>query len=159
MAIDFDALQIRRMQLADLDEVMAIELEAYTHPWTLGNFTDSLNNLYDAWVVRSPAGEMLGYFVQMAVVDESHLLTITVKVAYQKLGLGLFLLQFLVERARKLQMKSILLEVRASNLRAMKMYLQFGFTPIGQRKNYYQMDDRQREHALVLRYEIPLITT
>ena len=40
------------MREQDLDEVMAIESAIYTHPWTRGNFADSLRAGYQCCVLR-----------------------------------------------------------------------------------------------------------
>ena len=66
------------MHAAHLDAVMAIEAGAYAFPWSRGNFVDSLAAGYDARVLYDEQGEILGYFVAMAGVDEMHLLNITV---------------------------------------------------------------------------------
>jgi [ribosomal protein S18]-alanine N-acetyltransferase len=142
------------MQMADLDEVMAIEMMAHTHPWSRGNFIDSLTHGYDAWIVRSVDNVMLGYFVQMPVVDEAHLLTIAVKEEMQGRGAGKFLLKHVVERAKALQLAAVTLEVRVSNLRALAVYKTMGFLLVGCRKNYYEVGPGQREDALILRYVI-----
>jgi len=143
------------MHLADLNEVMAIEEKVYSHPWSRGNFIDAVNSDYDSWTVRSVAGELLAYFVQMVVVDECHLLTIAVKPSVQRQGLGHYLLSFIVERAQRIQMKSLVLEVRMSNQQALTVYESFGFIQLGRRKNYYPLNQHQREDALILAYEIP----
>ena len=52
--------QYRRMELADLDAVMAIENVIYTHPWTRGNFSDSLLEGYHCWAVELD-GRLIGY--------------------------------------------------------------------------------------------------
>ncbi|PRC91508.1 ribosomal protein S18-alanine N-acetyltransferase [Solimicrobium silvestre] len=154
MTIDWSTLKLEPMQLLDLDEVMAIEQAVYSHPWSIGNFVDSLDLAYDAWVVRSVEGELLGYFVQMPVVDEMHLLTIAVQGLMQGQGLGYFLLKHMAERAKLMQMDAVLLEVRVSNLRALAVYEVFGFLSVGRRKDYYQTEHNQREDALILRYTI-----
>jgi len=153
--IDFSGIVTAPMQLADLDEIMLIENAAFSHPWSRGNFVDSLSNMDNAWVARSAQRELLAYFVQMAVVDESHLLTIAVKASAQRQGLGSLMLDLVVQQAALMQMTSILLEVRSSNLRALALYQRFGFVQIGLRKNYYQRTAQQREDALVLRYTLP----
>ena len=69
----------------DLDAVIAIEQTAYSHPWTRGNFRDSLNPLFEAqclWL----EGELLGYFLAMRGFEEMHLLNITVAPAHQGQG-------------------------------------------------------------------------
>jgi ribosomal-protein-alanine N-acetyltransferase len=147
-------LQMLRMQESDLNEVVAIEESVYSHPWTRNNFADTLSNHDDAWIARKSDGEMVGYFVHISVVDESHLLTIAVKRTMQGQGLGKFLLGKLVERALQLQLKSVILEVRASNIRACQLYGSFGFVLIGRRKNYYQVSSHQREDALIMQYQI-----
>ncbi len=149
--LDFSALLLQPMSSADLDEVMAIELAVYTHPWSRANFVDALNQGYDAWVVRTAHGQLLGYYVHMAVVDESHLLTIAVHAQVQRQGLGRYLLTQMLQRARAMAMTSVLLEVRASNQRALALYAAFGFEQIGRRKGYYQLTPTEREDALVLR--------
>ncbi len=143
------------MQLADLDEVMAVEQTVYSHPWSRGNFVDVVNNDYEAWVVRSGQGELLAYVVQMQVLDECHLLTIAVKNSAQRQGLGRYLLAMVTERAKRMQLKSVILEVRVSNQIARKVYESSGFKLLGRRKNYYQLNQTQREDALLLGYEIP----
>lgn len=140
------------MQLTDLDEVMAIESSVYSHPWSRGNFVDSISLGHDAWVVRSEDG-MVGYFVQMPVVDEMHLLTIAVKGTWQGQGVGVYLLRMLVEHAVKFKMQAVSLEVRTSNSRALAVYEKFGFLQVGRRKNYYECAGGGREDALILRYE------
>ena len=65
------------MTEARLDEVMAIEQSAYAHPWSRGNFTDSIRSGYQAQVLVGD-DQLIGYFVAMKGVDEVHLLNITV---------------------------------------------------------------------------------
>ena len=156
MADAASALTMQPMQSGDLDEVLAIEQTVYSHPWSHANFIDALNNNNPAWVVRAGDGEILGYYVQMAVVDESHLLTLAVKGSMQRQGLGKLLLAHLLQQAKLMGMVSVMLEVRVSNQAALKLYEAFGFTAIGRRKNYYQINQQQREDALVLRYLIPV---
>lgn len=140
------------MQIVDVDEVVAIEQAVYSHPWSRGNFVDSLRLGYDAWLARNPEGVLIGYFVQMPVVDEAHLLTIAVLAEAQGQGIARFLLEHMVKRARAMQLESVLLEVRVSNQRALSAYETFGFILIGRRKAYYQMSQHEREDALILRY-------
>ena len=47
-----------------------------------------------------------------------------------------------------------MLEVRPSNLRALKVYAQYGFTEIGRRKAYYPAHNGQREDAIVMRFKL-----
>jgi tRNA threonylcarbamoyladenosine biosynthesis protein TsaB len=120
----------------DLASVMVIEHQAYPFPWTSGNFQDALNAGYEMWVLKE-RGVMIGYLVWMRVVDEAHLLNFTLSPARQGRGMGSWMLNWLMNEVRKAGMKKLLLEVRPSNLPAIRLYEKFGFATIGVRQGYY----------------------
>lgn len=146
-------LQLMRMLPADLTEVAFIESMAYDFPWTAGNFLDSVKSGYDCWILRDAArnNRLLGYFLAMHAVDESHLLNITVDPSCHGQGYGRYMLGKLCTLAREAGMKSLLLEVRPSNVRALEIYLRYGFARIGVRRNYYPAPQQKREDAIVMR--------
>ena len=76
-----DAPRLAQMRDADLDQVLAIETEIYTHPWTLGNFADSLRAGYQCWTWRSGA-EVIGYFILLVAAGEAHLLNLSIAAAH-----------------------------------------------------------------------------
>lgn len=143
--------QLTTMRAQDLEQVVAIENEAYPFPWTRGNFLDSLQSNYEAWVVRGPDGELAGYFLAMPVVDEMHLLNITVRPALQGKKLGRLLIDKVIALTHAMKMQSLLLEVRPSNPHALAIYHHLGFEQIGVRKNYYPSTGSTREDAIVMR--------
>ncbi len=147
----FDRLDYAPMGEGDLSEVLAIEQSVYPHPWTRGNFADSLVSGYSAWVLRDQ-GELAGYFLMMVAVDEAHLLNVSVAADRQGQGLGRYLLDKVAACARGHGAESILLEVRPTNLRALTVYQRYGFAEIGRRKAYYPAHNGQREDAIVMRY-------
>ena len=135
-----------------LDEVVAIERRAYAHPWTRGNFSDSLRSGYQAQLLC--AGDtLLGYFVAMRGVDEVHLLNITVDPMYHRQGWGRVMLDALALWARSQGAQWLWLEVRTSNVRAQAVYLRYGYRRVGERKNYYPAD-QGREDAIVMSYRL-----
>ena len=123
------------MTVAGLDAVLAIESAAYAFPWTRGNFVDSLAAGYLARsAARRRAGDVLGYFVAMAGVDEMHLLNITVAPAQQRRGHARRMLDALVERCRaRARAQQLWLEVRVSNARARALYRRSAFATVGVR--------------------------
>lgn len=145
--------QFRPMTVADLDAVMCIEPTIYSHPWTRGNFKDSLDAGYSAWVMES-AGELIGYALVMLVLDEAHLLNISVAKAYQGQGLGRDLLAHLLVVSRQYHAANLFLEVRASNTPAIGLYESMGFCEMGIRRNYYPADYKRfaggREDAVLM---------
>ena len=161
----FEASQyasLQPMQMTDLDEVQAIERTLYAFPWTKGNFGDSLEAGYSAWVLRDHAGlpgaTIIGYFLLMNAVDEAHLLNVSIAAIHQGRGLGVVLLQKAAEIARGGRARSMILEVRPSNTRALSIYERFGFRRIGVRRGYYphqQSNPSLREDAWVMRFDLP----
>lgn len=133
----------------NLEQVMAVEQQAYAHPWSRSNFLDTLAAGYQAQVLL--AGEaMLGYFVAMKGVDEVHLLNITVAPGWQRQGWARVMLDALAIWARGQGVDWVWLEVRSGNQRAMQVYEAQGYRRVGQRKNYYPAGHGQREDAVVM---------
>jgi ribosomal-protein-alanine N-acetyltransferase len=145
-------LELRPMVVGDVDEVHALECSVFPHPWSRGNFMDSLASGYDAWVLREPAGALAGYFLLMYALDEAHLLDVAVAATLHGRGLGRYLLDRIAARSRAQRMASILLEVRPSNTRALDVYRRYGYEEIGRRKGYYPAHEGRREDAIVMRY-------
>ena len=132
-----------------LDAICAVEQRAYTHPWTRGNFTDSLAVGYHCQMLVA-GHELLGYFVAMKGVDEVHLLNITVAPEHQRQGWAPLMLAALNGWARAQGALWLWLEVRASNERAIDVYARNGFRRVGVRKGYYPAFDNKREDAIVM---------
>jgi ribosomal-protein-alanine N-acetyltransferase len=141
------------MRERDLEEVMAIESAIYSHPWTRGNFADSLRAGYECRVLRlrgERVGEdLIGYFVLMVAAGEAHLLNLSIAAARQRAGHGSGLLREAMALARNLGANSLFLEVRPSNRAAQALYTRFGFRKIAVRRGYYPAH-AGREDALVL---------
>lgn len=141
--------QFEPLTEARLDEVLAIEQLAYSHPWSRTNFTDSLRSGYQAQLLTA-SDIILGYFVAMKGVDEVHLLNITVAPAYQGQGWGRVLLDALAIWARGQGAQWLWLEVRVSNTRALQVYDNHGYRRVGERKGYYPAHEGRREDAVVM---------
>lgn len=149
MSAQLNALpHYRRMNAADLAIVTAIEEQAYPHPWTQGNFADSLAAGYQCWILES-AATIAGYIVLMIAADEAHLLNLTIAVERQRRGLGTASLAFAIRLAREARAARMILEVRPSNTGARALYARHGFREIGLRRGYYPAG-AEREDAQVL---------
>ena len=140
--------RFRPMQQTDLDAIMRIEPTIYSHPWTRGNFKDSLDSGYSAWVMEQ-AGELLGYALVMLVLDEAHLLNISVAKPWHGQGLGRMLLEHMIDLSRQHRAANLFLEVRASNRNAIALYEAMGFCEMGIRRNYYPAQ-QGREDAVLM---------
>ena len=140
--------RFRPMQFEDLDRIMEIEPKIYSHPWSRGNFADSLHAGYSCWVYES-GGEVVGYAVMMSVLDEAHLLNISIAGERQGQGLGRALLNHLVDTARRHGATMMFLEVRPSNKNAIALYESMGFNEFSIRKGYYPAHNG-REDAILM---------
>lgn len=151
------------MTEADLPVVAETEQRACPHPWSLGNFRDSLTTGYPAFMLTSPpyatdpdqprttmGRTLLGYWVAMRGVDEMHLLNITVAPEHRRHGWARTMMQALAAQAMAEGLHWLWLEVRVSNLAAQALYNQMGFLTVGKRKQYYPTTAGQREDALVM---------
>jgi ribosomal-protein-alanine N-acetyltransferase len=157
------------MQQADLDDVLKIESVSHVHPWTKGNFSDSLAAGHWAYCIRPQADQVVkgsyldpavlwAYCILFPAVDELHLLNITVSPHLRKLGLGQRMMAAIEGVAFQQKMPRIILEVRPTNEAALALYQKLGYEQIGIRKNYYPASPETggREDALVLAKSIKL---
>lgn len=145
------SIQFRRMSEADLDAVMAIENVIYTHPWTRGNFADSLAAGSHCWVMELN-GVIVGYAVLNVAVGEAHLLNLSVAATWQGRGFGRALLIYVLEFIKEIKVAVMFLEVRVSNAVGRALYARSGFREIGTRRGYYPTH-AGREDAIVLEYK------
>lgn len=141
--------RLEPLEAHHLDALLAIEQSAYVHPWSRGNFIDSLRSGYHARVLMG-GDQMLGYYVAMEGVDEVHLLNITVAPAFQRQGWARLMLDALALWARQQSAQWLWLEVRVSNARAIQLYEVHGYRRMGLRKAYYPNGSAPREDAVVM---------
>ena len=132
----------------DLGEVVKIENSCHLTPWTNKNFSDSYSakNLFK---VLKSEDDIIAYYVAIFIVDECELLNITVKPELQKKGYGALMLEDLFSECKKENIVNIFLEVRKSNVSAIRLYEKNGFNEIGVRNNYYK-NKRGQEDAILM---------
>jgi ribosomal-protein-alanine N-acetyltransferase len=141
---------MRVMTVDLLDAVLAIEVQAYTFPWTRGNFIDSIAAGYLARALVAADGELIGYFVAMPGFEEMHLLNVTVAARHEGQGHARRLLAELYALSSGFAAGAVWLEVRESNERARALYLREGFTEAGRRRDYYPAPAGLREDAILM---------
>lgn len=143
-----NAPSFRPMCLDDLEKVMASELKIYSHPWTFGNFRDSLNAGYSCWIYEY--GEsLIGYGLVMLAAGEAHLLNVGISKEWQRQGMGRKLMQHLIKVSREYQAEFMFLEVRPSNIPAIRLYEDIGFNEMAIRKNYYPAHGGREDAVLM----------
>jgi ribosomal-protein-alanine N-acetyltransferase len=146
-------LVFRLMKVEDIPDILIIEREAFTMPWTEEAFRNELtHNHFAKYMVMELAGHIIGYAGMWAIVDEAHVTNIALLEAYRGRKWGDRLLEELMKTASYVGMKAITLEVRVSNEVAQNLYRKKGFRSAGTRKGYYSDN---REDALVMWADLP----
>ncbi len=140
-------IYIREMTIEDLNEVIEIENKTFSHPWTIKDFTDSINNKNHIYLVAIEGVELMGYCGLWQVLDEGQINNVAVKKEARNKGIGALMLRELIERAKKSETKAFTLEVRVSNQSAIKLYTNQGFKSVGVRKDFY---DTPKEDAMIM---------
>lgn len=139
----------RRMTIEDIDQVLRIEQEAFTLPWTREAFEHEMTtNLYSYYILaETEEKEIVGYCGMWIVMDESHITNVAVTEKMRGLKIGEGLMREAIRVVLEQEVVLMTLEVRVSNDVAKKLYYKLGFQDGGIRKNYYT--DTQ-EDALVM---------
>jgi ribosomal-protein-alanine N-acetyltransferase len=133
----------------DLDGVLAVEAESFTNPWTRDMYAWELQNrsICHIYVARTPDCEVAGFCAFWLVFDEIHINNVAVRPEYRRHGMGTAVLRRVLSEARRLGAARATLEVRASNVAALRLYERLGFRVAATRPNYYSSPV---EDALVL---------
>ena len=126
----------RLMVLADLDRVVENEVRAYAFPWTRGIFVECIEANHECWVWCS-SERIIGHGVLSVGGGDGHLLNVCVRRDEQGHGYGRLLTLHMIDRAFQRGTRALFLEVRPSNLVAVRLYETIGFKEVGKRKNYY----------------------
>jgi ribosomal-protein-alanine N-acetyltransferase len=142
------SVEIRKMRSADLPQVMLIELATFTMPWGESTFRGLLRRKDSDLLVAEYKGDVAGYAVFWAVMDQGELGNVAVDESFRGRGIGSKLIKAVLERAYERGVQEVFLEVRKSNVRAQELYKSFGFSEVGRRKNYYL---EPLEDALVMK--------
>ena len=131
-------MTVRRATIEDAKEIFAIEMECFSVPWSLDSIeTELLNEDNKLYYVVEDANGVVGYAGAWLVYDEGQITNIAIRPSAIRQGFGAKLTSALIEECFKRGMHEIFLEVRISNLSALSLYRQLGFTVKGMRKNYY----------------------
>ncbi|MBN1504793.1 MAG: ribosomal protein S18-alanine N-acetyltransferase [Candidatus Eisenbacteria bacterium] len=141
------------MRLADVDEVALLERCIFPMPWPGQAFVHELKEGPTSFCLVARQGSVLaGYLVAWFVYDEAHLGNIAVRPELRRRGVATRLMERLLTEAETRSVRRITLEVRVSNIQAIRIYHGFGFKAVSIRRGYY-VDNR--EDAFVMLRESP----
>lgn len=141
---------VRELTNDDLDVLIEIEKSLYKDPWNKEAYLRDLENdiAYNYVLVHDDV--ILGYYGFWIMFDNIDITKVSIKKELQGKGLSNILMKDFFSRISNLDIKSITLEVRVSNIKAINLYKKYGFKEISVRKKYYS----DSEDALILQKEV-----
>lgn len=142
-------ITIDMMAMDDLEQVLAIESNSFSTPWSKRAFEMEVSgrNEYAYYLVARCGNQVVGYLGAWFIVNEAHITNIAVKPSARRKGIAQQLMEFFFNQARLRKIDAVTLEVRVSNHSAQELYRKLGFKDMGVRPKYYQ--DNQ-EDALIM---------
>ncbi len=143
-------IEITKMTAAHVSQVAELERQCFHDPWSERSIASELNNPLALWLVAVEGDAVLGYVGSQTVPPETDMMNVAVSPDHRREGIAERLVNALVTELKGIGSTSLALEVRASNVPAIRLYEKLGFPEVGRRKNYYR---NPREDALILRKE------
>ena len=143
-------IYIRKARAEDIDSIYSIKQEQFLNPWKKDFFSNELSHDISYFYVAEDreTNKILGYIIFWIIEETLELHDIAVRGEHKKKGIGFLMMNVLLKIARARKVEELFLEVRKSNIEAIKFYETFNFKQIGVRKNYYK---NPIEDALVFR--------
>ena len=143
-------IEIKEMNASHVPQIAELERICFHDPWSENSIATELRNPLACWLVAVDGELVVGYVGSQTVMDMSDMMNIAVHPDFRRKGIAQMLVERLVDALKARQSFSLMLEVRASNVRAQALYKKMGFQQVGLRKNYYR---NPKEDALILRKE------
>lgn len=148
MDVNINSLDFRKLTLDDLDDITRLEKEIFPNPWSRESLNFELAHRTNSVAYKILFdNRIIAYCFSWIIIDEFHIGNFAVIKEFRKMGIGKKFLKFIIDRGKELGASFFYLEVRKSNLTAIKLYEKFGFKTLGIRREYYSDN---REDAIVM---------
>ncbi len=149
-------IELRRLEMRDLDRIEEIERESYPTPWSRSMFAGELAKPSSVCLgaFDTEREVLVGYLIISRYVDAWHVMNVAVDSSQRRHGIAQSLLERLFELTANDSRRGYTLEVRVSNENAIRLYERLGFQARGLRRGYYTDN---REDALIM-WKDPLPT-
>ena len=146
-------IEITKMTSNDLDAVYEIDKDAFPIPWQKTSFEEELKNILATYLVAKIDQKVVGYIGMWFVIDECHITNVAVHSEFRRQKVASELIKSMLRLCNSHGISYILLEVRANNIPAQRLYESFGFKSDGIRKGYYKNPDGTYEDAILMTKE------
>lgn len=142
---------VKKAGLSDVPQIAEIERKSIPQPWSEAAFTSALSNEKAITLAAFCGGVLCGFITGVYLLDTADIYSVAVSLGYRRKGVGKHLLEEFFS-ALPDEVNNVCLEVRESNIPAIKLYEKLGFERAGLRKNFYQ---NPRENAVLMTKKLP----
>lgn len=129
---------IREMKPEDVPQVYNIEKKSFSDPWSYGSFMDDIYSEIAYSIVLEEDNKIYGYASAWFLYDDVHITNICIEESERGKGYGSKILEHIIKRAEEFKKEKIILEVRVSNISAVKLYEKYGFENIYRHPHFYE---------------------
>ena len=139
---------IRKAEKSDLQQILTIEQQSFTLPWTYEAMRHEIDHKYSYFEVAVIDDTIVGFYIlRLLTGGDAELINIAVNSLYRRKKIADALMSSMLNYAKNSGLQSIYLEVRKSNEAAIMLYRKHGFISLGIRKDYY---DKPVEDAVTM---------
>lgn len=138
-----DNIIIKKMVLEDINEIENISIENFDDFWNINILRSELakSDSNSTYFIVCCENDILGFVGTLKIFDEIDIMNIAVRKDKRKLGIGSFLLSYLIDYCKSNKIQTITLEVNKNNEPAINLYKKYNFKQTGLRKKYYNNTD------------------
>ncbi|MEM8539477.1 MAG: ribosomal protein S18-alanine N-acetyltransferase [Pseudomonadota bacterium] len=151
-------LSIETLTTSHAQAMADIHAATFKPAWTDGEFFDLLDNANVGGVAlmeqATKGGAMLGFALVRVADEEAEILTIAVTPNWQNYGVGQRLMLAVLANLHADRVSKLFLEVGEDNKSAVALYKRVGFEQVAIRKNYYNLGEGKKSHALVMSRDV-----
>jgi ribosomal-protein-alanine N-acetyltransferase len=140
-------ITMRRLGLGDLPAVEGVEQRSYTTPWSRTMFSGEISRPGSRCYGAFERKVLAGYLIVARYTDAWHVMNVAVDEPFRRRGVARLMLETMLRETDVDGTRGHTLEVRVSNVSAIRLYESLGFRPAGMRRGYYTDD---REDALIM---------
>ncbi|MCX6391507.1 MAG: ribosomal protein S18-alanine N-acetyltransferase [Actinobacteria bacterium] len=140
-------ITMRRLGLGDLPAVEGVEQRSYNTPWSRTMFSGEISRPGSRCYGAFERKVLAGYLIVARYTDAWHVMNVAVDEPFRRRGVARLMLETMLRETDVDGTRGHTLEVRVSNVSAIRLYESLGFRPAGMRRGYYTDD---REDALIM---------
>ena len=142
-------MEFRRAIPTDSGGIASIEAAVFPDAWSQRDITNLICTEGGVTFVAREDERVIAYVLARLIPPECEIYRVAVLPEYRQRGIAYRLLDYAIKTSRGKGLEIVFLEVRESNLPAIKLYEAYGFKKIGIRKNYYK---NPTENACLMLY-------